>query len=68
MDNRTIYNCFNTPDGAKVLDWLDTQVSGISMRKTKDGHVDPYATLYANGQQDLVKLIKQRIQDGKLAR
>jgi len=68
MDNRTIYNCFNTPDGAKVLEWLETQVSGASLRKSKDGHVDPYATIYANGQRDLVNLITKRMNDGKLAR
>lgn len=68
MNNRTIYNCFSTPDGVKVLEWLSTQVSGSLMRKSKEGHVDSHATMYAVGQHDLVKLINQRIADGKLAR
>ena len=68
MDNRVVFNCFSTPDGHDTLEWLERMVSGMSLRKSKDGRVDPYATVYADGQHDLVRLIKQRIEDGKLAR
>ena len=67
-DNRTIYNCFSTPDGVKVLEWMEIQISGNTVRKDKNGRVDEYATVGAARIADFVNLIKQRIEDGKLAR
>ncbi|RKZ99938.1 MAG: hypothetical protein DRQ42_06640 [Gammaproteobacteria bacterium] len=66
-ENRAFYNCLSTKDGTTVIEILDRMVSGNLLRK-HDGGVDEHATMYAIGQHDIVKQIKQRIEDGKMAR
>jgi len=66
-ENRATFLLMNTPDGKLFMDRLDKQSSKI-LCKTPDGVVDPYAMAYAAGQHDLIKQIKDMIEDGKLAR
>ena len=66
-ENRATFLLMNTPDGKLFMDRLEKQSSKI-LRKTPDGVVDPYAMAYAAGQHDLIKQIKDMVQDGKLAR
>ncbi len=66
-DNRAIYVMATTPEGKVFMTWID-KLSGRVLRKTPDGVVDPYAMAYAAGQNDLIKQIKDMINDGQLAR
>ena len=68
IDNRTFYNCFSTPDGAKVLELLESVVGGHIIKKSKDGKTDLTRTACAAALHDLVTDMKQRIENGRMAR
>ena len=68
IDNRTFYNCFSTPDGVKVLEWFESVVGGHIIKKDKEGRTDLTRTACAGALHDLVTDVKQRIENGRMAR
>ncbi len=68
ITNREIYNCFNTPDGKKALEWMNRMVSANIVRKDKEGRIDPIGTACAGTLHDLINEINTRYENGKLGR
>lgn len=54
--NNYIKNCFNTTDGKKVLAYLKASYVDTTAKRS-----DPYETYYHLGQQDIVKLLIQTL-------
>jgi hypothetical protein len=67
-DNRAFYNVSMTPDGERVFKSLDRIFGGELVRKTSEGMVDPNASMVALGSFKVIKLIREKIHDGKMAR
>jgi hypothetical protein len=58
---------FDTLLGSKVLDDLEMVFPTRTIKRV-DGRVDQYATIYADGQRDVIDYIRRRINDGAVAR
>ena len=49
---------FNSPDGKKVLEVLEREFNGTTLKKSKDGFVDPHASIAAAGCREVLLYIK----------
>lgn len=65
--NRSYRDAFNTPAGKIVLDDLQSIFKSL-IKKAPDGQVDANATLACVGAYSVIQLIKDRIEDGEMAR
>jgi len=66
--NRAIYHVSLTPDGAILIDHLKEQYGEVSLRGSTTNGIDPYAMAANVGAHDVYIDIKERIEDGNLAR
>ena len=49
---------FASPDGKKVLEILEREFNGTTLRKTKDGLIDPHASIAAAGCREVLLYIQ----------
>jgi len=67
--NRLFFDMLGKDAGTEIVEDLVKHFELRSMiKKDKDGKVDPFQTLANNGAYEVVSYIKQRINNGQMAR
>jgi len=68
VENRAFWRVAETPDGKIMIEYLKRMFGGSVLKKAPDGRIDPNAVMAAVGEQLVIKVILEKIENGKLAR